>query len=195
LVFGRRIELALTHRIVRFRSYTKQLQIRLSSLARLSLSAPGQVPRQEVVAMSQAFIPARRRHSIGAPWLGLFAGVLCLTGCATVSSDVDAYYRQMAFNYKEAQEKAKMEFVTLQNESKVMAVTGDMHQLKRAQRRLARIKTWEEKCGKEATRFEKAAEWTEAHFHLPKPAIPDKPPGFEASEDPAVRQATDTTNP
>jgi hypothetical protein len=145
--------------------------------------------------MSQAFTPARRRLSIGVPSLVLFASVLCQTGCATVSSDVDAYYRQMAVNYKEAQEKARMEAVTLENESKVMAVTGDMHQLKRAQRRLGRIKAWEEKCGKEATRFEKAAEWTEAHFHLPKPASPSKPPGFEASEDPDVRQATGTTNP
>jgi hypothetical protein len=144
--------------------------------------------------MSQALIPARRRVSIGVPRLGLLAGLFCLAGCATVSSDVDAYYRQMAYNYKEAQEKAKMDITSLQNESKVLAVTGDMHKLKRAQRRLSKIKAWEEKCGTEATRFEKAAEWTEAHFHLPKPPIPDKPPGYEAIEDPAVQQATGTTD-
>jgi hypothetical protein len=145
--------------------------------------------------MSPAFTPARRRLSIGVPWLALFAGALCLTGCASVASDVDAYYRDMAFNWKEAQEKAKMQVTALESESSVLAVTGELHQLKRSQRRLGRIKAWEDKCGKEATRFEKAAEWTEAHFHLAKPAIPDKPPGDEASVDAAVQQAAGTKNP
>ena len=103
-----------------------------------------------------------------------------LAGCASVSQDVDAYYRQMAFNYKEAEEKAKMDAVTLENETKVLATTGDFSKLKAAQRRLNRVKDWEEKCEKEAKRFEKAAEWTEAHFHLEKPQIPDKPPGYHA---------------
>jgi hypothetical protein len=95
----------------------------------------------------------------------------------------------MAYNYKEAQEKAKMHVVSLENESKVLSTTGDFRHLKRTQRQLSRIKAWEEKCGKEATRFEKAAEWTEAHFHLKKPSIPDRPPGLDATQDAAVLQA------
>jgi hypothetical protein len=145
--------------------------------------------------MSPALTPADRRLSIGVPFWGLFAGLLCVTGCATVSSDVDAYYRQMAYNYREAQGKARMDAIALEKESNVLALTGESHQFKRAQHRLAKIKSWEEKCNKEAVRFEKAAEWTEAHFHLPKPAIPDKPPGFEGSEDPAVQQAAATKSP
>jgi hypothetical protein len=145
--------------------------------------------------MSQVLMPVLRRVSSGVPRLGLLATLLYLTGCASVSSDVDAYYRQMAYNYKEAQEKAKIDVVTLENETKVLAVTGEMRQLKRAQRRLAKIKDWEEKCGKEATRFEKAAEWTEARFHLSKPAIPDQPPGYKAIEDPAVQQAAGAKDP
>ncbi len=112
-----------------------------------------------------------------------------------MSQDVDAYYRQMAYNYKEAEEKAKMDAVTLENETKVLATTGDFSNLKRAQRQLSRIKAWEEKCEKEAKRFEKAAEWTEAHFHLEKPKIPDKPPGSEAMAETSVLQASGTKNP
>jgi len=127
--------------------------------------------------------------------LGAFALVAGLSGCASVSQDVDAYYRQMAYNYKEAEEKAKTDVVTLENESKVLATTGDFHKLKRAQRKLSRIKAWEEKCENEAKRFEKAAEWTEAHFHLAKPPIPDRPPGYHADEDAAVMQASAAKGP
>lgn len=122
--------------------------------------------------------------------LGLFTA-----GCTAMSQDVDAYYRQMAYNYKEAQEKAKTDAITLENEAKVLATTSDFSNLKRTQRRLARIKAWEEKCEKEAKRFEKAAEWTEAHFHLEKPKIPDRPPGSDALEDPSVLQAAGPREP
>jgi hypothetical protein len=101
----------------------------------------------------------------------------------------------MAFNYKEAQEKAKMDIVALENETKVLATTADFTAMKRSQRQLNRIKAWEEKCGKEAKRFEKAAEWTEAHFHLEKKKMPDKPPGSEALEDTSVLQASGAKNP
>ena len=52
-------------------------------------------------------------------------------GCTSMSQDVDAYYRQMAYNYKEAAEKAKMDAVTLENETKVLATTGDFSNLKK----------------------------------------------------------------
>jgi hypothetical protein len=113
----------------------------------------------------------------------------------SMSKDVDAYYRQMAFNYKEAQEKAKMDAVTLENQTKVLATTSDFSNLKKAQRQLSRIKAWEEKCEKEALRFEKAAEWTEAHFHLEKPKISGTPPGSEALEDTSVSQASGAKTP
>ncbi len=117
--------------------------------------------------------------------------VLGAAGCASVAQDVNAYYRQMAVNYQEARDQAKMEATTLENESKVLAVTGETHKLKRAQRRLSRIQAWEEKCDKESARFEKAAEWTEAHFHLTEPARPAESdtPGRSATEDAAVQQA------
>jgi hypothetical protein len=126
---------------------------------------------------------------------GLSVLALSPAGCMSMSQDVDAYYRQMAFNYKEAQEKAKMDSVTLENETKVLATTGDFSNLKKAQRRLGRIKAWEEKCEREAKRFEKAAEWTEAHFHLEKPKFPGAPQGSEAVEDTAVLRASGAKSP
>ncbi len=127
--------------------------------------------------------------------LALSALAAIPVGCTSISQDVDAYYRQMAFNYKEAQEKAKLDAITVENQSKVLATTSDFANLKKSQRELSRIKTWEEKCEKQAKRFEKAAEWTEAHFHLEKPKIPDKPPGSDPLEDTSVLQAAGAKNP
>ena len=127
--------------------------------------------------------------------LALLVLVFTPFGCASVTQDVDAYYRQMQFNYLEAAEKAKADAVTLENERSVLATTGDFSKVKKAQRKLDRLKAWEEKCDHQAKRFEKAAEWTEAHFHLEKPKSVDKPPGTDALEDPTVLQAAGTRTP
>ena len=113
-----------------------------------------------------------------------------IAGCASFSEDADAYYRQMAYNYREAQEKAKVEEAQLERASNALAATGQTGKSQRAHHELERVKSWEEKCGKQALRFQKAAEWTEAHFHLKRPAIPDGPPTHESSEDQAVLQAS-----
>jgi hypothetical protein len=155
----------------------------------------GKTDDKEVVTMAETLEPA------GSPswarWGLLALSILALApaGCTAVSQDVDAYYRQMAFNYKEAQEKAKNDVITLENEAKVLATTSDFSKLKKTQRRLTRVKDWEEKCEKESKRFEKAAEWTEAHFHLEKPKISDQPPGTEAPEDISVLRAAGSTPP
>ena len=57
------------------------------------------------------------------------------------------------------------------------------------------MKAWEEKCEKQAGRFEKAAKWTEARFHLTRPAIPDGPPSLGKSADDAVLQASGVKSP
>jgi hypothetical protein len=116
-------------------------------------------------------------------------------GCAAVSQDVDAYYRQMAFNYNEAKEKAKMDALTLEGQSKALAATGDVGKYRRTQRELERVKAWEAKCEKQANRFKKAAEWTEGHFHVARPPIPDGPPGLGPETDQAVRQASTAKEP
>jgi hypothetical protein len=144
---------------------------------------------REVVAMSETLGLVRQWVVVRARPLGLFALAVILNGCASVSQDVDAYYRQMAYNYKEAEQKARMDAISLESESKVLAATGEMSKLRRTQRELKRVKSWEAKCDNESKRFEKAALWTEAHFHLQKPAIPDKPPGYHGAEDSAVQQA------
>jgi hypothetical protein len=152
---------------------------------------------REVVAMSAD-------HSLKAPrgcarrWL--FVPALLLTalgtvGCASVAEDVDAYYRQMAYNWRESGEKAKVDEVTLKGETNAYATTGEFHRLKRTKRELERVKNWEDKCEKQANRFEKAAVWTEAHFHLDRPPIPDGPPNMDKSADGAVLQASGVKSP
>jgi hypothetical protein len=114
----------------------------------------------------------------------------CLAGCAAVSQDVDAYYRQMAYNYNEAKEKAKLDALTLEGQAKALAATGDYGKYRRTHRELERVKTWEARCEKQANRFKKAAEWTEEHFQVARPPIPDGPPGLGPEPDQAVRQAS-----
>jgi hypothetical protein len=145
--------------------------------------------------MSETLESTGSRSRARSSLFGLVVLASSLSGCASVSHDVDAYYRQMAYNYKEAEEKARMDAITLENETKVLATTGDFSKLKAARRRLNRVKDWEEKCEKESKRFEKAATWMEARFHLEKPQIPDKPPGYHADQDTAVMQASGVKDP
>jgi hypothetical protein len=145
--------------------------------------------------MSETFRPRLTRLRARWTLFGLALVAVCPAGCTSMSQDVDAYYRQMAFNYKEAAEKAKLDAVALENETKVLATTGDFNNLKKSRRRLSHVKDWEDKCEKQSERFEKAAEWTEAHFHLAKPKVPDKPAGSDALEDPSVLQASGAKNP
>jgi hypothetical protein len=103
--------------------------------------------------------------------LGLGVLSLGLAGCAAMTQDVDKYYRQMAYNYQEALDKAKLDEVTLQNQEKVLAVTGDQSGYRKARRQLEKIRSWEEHCVYEKKRFEKAAEWMEGRFAIKKPDI------------------------
>jgi hypothetical protein len=115
----------------------------------------------------------KRRSPIG--WIGRLLVIpsvgVSLAGCASVTSDVDAYYRQMAVNYQEAIDKAKLDEVTLQKRSRVMAVTGDQRNQGKSQRELARIRKWEDHCEWEKERFEKAAKWMESHFKIDEQAV------------------------
>jgi hypothetical protein len=150
---------------------------------------------REVVVMSQSCKPGRARGWALPRLLGLIVLAPSLAGCASVSQDVDAYYRQMAYNYKEAGENAKLKAVTLESESKVLAATGDFSRIRKNQREISRVKSWEARCEKEANRFRKAAEWTESHFHVTRPPIPDGPASLGTETDQAVRQASGAANP
>jgi hypothetical protein len=112
----------------------------------------------------------------------LMMGSSC-AGCAMITQDVDAYYRQMAINYQEAADKAKLDAASLENQVKALAVTGEPGKAQKTQRRLDRLRSWEQHCLTEKTRFEKAAEWTEAHFHL-------KPPESASQVSPPRREET-----
>ncbi len=86
----------------------------------------------------------------------------CLSGCAAMTQDVHLYYQQMAVNYKEAEDKAELDAVTLERESGALLQGGELHKYKRAQKELARIKNWQEYCARQHERFEQAAQKTAA---------------------------------
>lgn len=84
----------------------------------------------------------------------------CCCGCAAMVQDVHLYYQQMAINYKEAEEKAKLDAVSLERESASLLQGGELHKYNRAQRELARVKNWQEYCSRQQVRFQKAADKT-----------------------------------
>jgi hypothetical protein len=118
-------------------------------------------------------------------WRGLLTLSVGISscGCAAVTQDVDAYYRQMAANYKEALDRAKIEEASLKNQSRVYAVTGDQREYRRAERELKRVQAWQEHCSREQQRFEKAAKWMESHFDRNKRADTKVSGPLDASRD------------
>jgi hypothetical protein len=122
--------------------------------------------------MPGATNPSRRRarlRGMGLILLGPF-----FAGCAAMSQDVDAYYRQMAINYQEAVDNAKRDEVSLENQMRILGVTNDQTKYLKAQRKLEKLKAWEEKCAYQQKRFEKAADWMESHFDIKKPNLDGK---------------------
>lgn len=128
----------------------------------------------------------------GSPWTWRRAAMpsllgLTLCGCAAMTKDVDAYYRQMAINYKEALDDARLEEKSLEKKSRVYAVTKDEKQYRKTQRELDRVRTWEERCAREQERFAKAAKWMESHFDLNRKGNPESAEPADAS--PGAHQA------
>jgi hypothetical protein len=81
-----------------------------------------------------------------------------LAGCAAISQDVDRYYRQMAYNFKQAEAKARADAEILEGKSKVVIQAGDLREYSSVQRELTRLKDWQAHCARQRERFEKAAE-------------------------------------
>ncbi len=92
--------------------------------------------------------------------LSVTTAALLVSGCASIVKDVHLYYQQMAVNYKEAAEKAKLDAVILERNSGTLLQNGDPHKYNRSQRELARLKNWQEYCLKQSERFQKAADNT-----------------------------------
>ena len=109
-------------------------------------------------------------------WLSLVILSFCLSGCAAMIQDVHLYYQQMAVNYKEAEEKAKLEASRLEAESAALLQAGELHKYKRSQRELARIKNWQENCVRQHERFLKAADNTAKPADTHKNSSQDTPP-------------------
>jgi len=143
--------------------------------------------------MSEIREPARA--GAWARGLPLLFVMLSMAGCASMSEDVDLYYRQMEFNYKEAQERAKRQEASIERQSSVLAASGDVRKAQKAQKELERIKAWEAKCAKEEKRFEKAAKWTEERFHLEKPAIAGERTRLRPENEGVSSQPSEIKNP
>ncbi|MHB1559491.1 MAG: hypothetical protein ACYC61_18750 [Isosphaeraceae bacterium] len=88
---------------------------------------------------------------------------ISMTGCASYSQSVDAYYRQMASNYADALKEAKIREIAVEKQAKILAATGDSRYHK-YERELKSLRKWQEHCAWEQQRFEKAANWMEAHL-------------------------------
>ncbi len=122
-----------------------------------------------------------------------------LAGCASMTQDVDAYYRQMAVNYQDAVEQAKLDEAQVDHQAQVLAVTGDKKKLQKCQQILAKIRKSEEDYAHQQKRFEKAADWMESHFHINKEAIlrlvgTSKGPEAPLTADPIVSSDHDTSS-
>lgn len=87
----------------------------------------------------------------------LYALTTALAGCAAVTRDVALYYRQMATNFKEAEEKAVADVETRQREANLLLKAGDVNRFRRAMRNVGRLKDWQEHCARQRERFEDAA--------------------------------------
>jgi hypothetical protein len=106
-----------------------------------------------------------------------------LGGCAAVTQDVDAYYRQMAVNYEEALDDARLEETKLEKKAQLFAVTKDRKELRRTERDLERVRSFEEHCIREQKRFDKAAKWMESHLASVKKRAPEASAAADASQD------------
>jgi uncharacterized protein involved in tolerance to divalent cations len=122
------------------------------------------------VAVMRGAMDRARTGSI-ARRMAMLCLAIPLAGCASMTQDVDAYYRQMAVNYQEAVEQAKLDETKVDHQAQVLAVTGDKKKLEKCQHILAKIRKSEEDYAHQQKRFEKAADWMESHFHINKEEV------------------------
>jgi hypothetical protein len=102
-----------------------------------------------------------------------------------IVQDVHRYYSEMAHNYKQAEEKAKMDAMTLEGQSRVHLQAGDLHGYNKVQKELAKIKNWELRCAWQRERFEKAAAKLDGH------GVPSKAEDPEGLQAPGLKQEHD----
>ncbi len=97
----------------------------------------------------------------------LLVVAMSLTGCAAMTQDVAQYYRQMAANFKEAEDKAGVDLSTSERKANMLLKGGEVRQFNKAQREVSRLKDWQEHCARQRVRFEKAAEKLEPSSSSP----------------------------
>ena len=83
----------------------------------------GESYRRQEVAVMRGTMDRGRAGSMARRAAALCLGI-SLAGCAAMSQDVDAYYRTDGGYFQEAIDKAKVDATGLENQSRVLAVTG-----------------------------------------------------------------------
>lgn len=116
---------------------------------------------------------ARPKASCVGP--ALAALLVGLSGCGAIKQDVHQYYSQMAKNYHEAEQKAKLDAVALDAESRGLLQSGQVHKYNRTRKELTRLKDWEARCAYQKERFEKAAKKLEPASTPGSPGMTDEP--------------------
>jgi hypothetical protein len=91
-------------------------------------------------------------------------------------ADVHLYYQQMAVNYKEAEEKAKADIVSLERKSAALLQAGETHKYNKAQKEIGKLKNWQEYCARQQERFDKAAQKTAGPADTKKDAVLEAEP-------------------
>lgn len=128
---------------------------------------------REVVVRQR--IPIRARVHAWSLVFTIAATAVGLSGCGAIKQDVHQYYRQMARNYQEAEEKAKLDVATLEAESRNFLQAGNVHKYNRSRKEVSRLKDWQDRCANQRQRFEKASQMFE---HAPeKVTDPAQQPG------------------
>ncbi|MGA2704376.1 MAG: hypothetical protein ABSH35_25175 [Isosphaeraceae bacterium] len=143
------------------------LKMRLAQIALRELAGPFRITTlfledrtndKEVVVLPRRLMVVST--SVRPPLLLLLVLSFCFSGCAAMIQDVHLYYQQMAINFKEAEEKAKLDALTLERKSADLLQGGELHKYNRAQKELAKIKNWQEYCARQHERFVQAAQKT-----------------------------------
>ena len=124
-------------------------------------------------AIRDSFIARSLRASLLA--LAVFAP---LGGCTAISRDVQKYYQQMAVNFKDAEEKAKVDIMTLEHKSVSYLQRNDSYHYNQARKEITKLKDWQAHCARQRERFEQAA-------HKINPADTETPASESIAEGPS----------
>ncbi len=124
---------------------------------------------------------ARPAFAVAVP-IAIAALASGIAGCGAIRQDVHEYYRQMARNYHEAEEKAKLDALALETASRQHLEAGHVHKFQRDRREIDRLKDWQARCAHQKERFEQAARKLEPAPQVTTKGAPTEKTGRATTE-------------